>query len=111
MAESVLINAATVEAAASSAVVAFAAAEDEYVDFRVSCDQAHSVAFYVADATFSAITSASKIFTPWYPGLASTSGTTGNIFTVWPGSRSYVACVVTNNGSSAATVTVGAENG
>lgn len=108
MAETTLVSAATVTAADSCSVVAYLAAADD-VDFRVSCTQTHTVKFYAADATFSAITSAALLPDYTRTGVAATTGTTGNIYTVDRGAKSYLACVVTNNGSSSATVTVAAE--
>lgn len=108
MAETTLVSAATVAAAASCTVVAYLAADDD-VDFRVECDQTHTVKFYAADATFSAITSAALMPDYTRTGVASTSATDGNLYTVDVGAKTYLACVVTNNGSSSATVTVAAE--
>lgn len=109
MAETTLVNAATVTAAASCSVVAYAAADDD-VDFRVSCTQTYTVKFYAADSTFSAITSAALLPDYTRTAVAATTGTTGNVYTVDRGAKSYLACVVTNNAAAdAATVTVAAE--
>lgn len=112
MAETILIDAATVTAGSTCAVVAYAVAgetADPFVDFRIDCSQSHTVRFYAAEETFSAITSAALLINETRTGLAATTGTTGNLFIVDPGVSEYVACVVTNEGSSSATVTVAAE--
>ena len=51
MSETVLVNAATVLAGASTAVIPYTMAVPPTVDFRVACDQTHTVKFYVAAAT------------------------------------------------------------
>ncbi len=106
MSETVLVSAATVNAAAISAVVAYEMAVPPTVDFRVACDQLHSVRFYVANATFSTVAAGAILSAYTATSVASTAGTNGNVYSVDPGSYDYIACVVTNNGAVAATVTV-----
>jgi hypothetical protein len=106
MAETILVNAASVLAGASSAVVAHAMAVPPEVDFRVACDQLHSVRFYAADATFSAITGAALLPAYTETAVDPTTGTTGNVYRVSPGSYDHIACVVTNDGALPATTTV-----
>lgn len=106
MSESVLINAASVLAAAASAVEAYQIVTPPEVDFRVECSQAHSVRFYVANADFSAITGGAILPAYTATGVAATTGTNGTVYRIDAGSYDYVACVVTNDGAAPATVTV-----
>ena len=103
MAETVLINAATVLAGAASAVEAYQIAVPPEVDFRIVCDKAYTVRFYVANADFSDVASAAEL-----SGTDDThAATTGIVYRVDAGSYDYVAAVVTNDDVvDAATVTV-----
>jgi hypothetical protein len=106
MAETTLIGEATVAASASCDVVAYGKTDaDEDVTFVVSCDNAYTVAFYAADADFSAISDAGVLCEETRSGVAATSGD-GNAYIIDTGHKAYVACVVTNDGGDAATVTV-----
>jgi hypothetical protein len=103
MAETVLINAATVLAGAASAVEAYQIAVPPEVDFRIVCDKAYTVRFYVANVDFALVASASEL-----SGTDDThAATTGIVYRIDAGSYDYVAAVVTNDDVvDAATVTV-----
>lgn len=107
MAETVLIDAASVLTTAACDVEAYDCDEQE-VTFRVECSQVHAVAFYAADDDFSAITAAALLPEYSQSSIAATTGTDGNLYVVDTGSKTYVACVVTNSSGSTATVTVAA---
>jgi hypothetical protein len=112
MAETTLVSAETVTAAASCTVEAYPVPNAcEVVTFRVEADQTHTCKFYGAEDDFSAITAAALIHDETRTGVASTSGTDGNLYLIDPGNCDWIACVVTNNAASAsATVTVAAES-
>jgi len=106
MAETVLVNAAAVNAAASSAVVAYPIAVPPEVDFRVQCNVLHSVRFYVANADFATVAAGAILAAYTETAAPSTSGTGGNVYRVDAGSYDYIACVVTNDGAVPSSVTV-----
>jgi len=106
MAETVLVNAAAVNAAASSAVVAYPIAVPPEVDFRVQCNVLHSVRFYVANADFATVAAGAIVSAYTETAVPSTAGTGGNVYRVDAGSYDYIACVVTNDGAVPSSVTV-----
>jgi hypothetical protein len=105
MSETVLINAASVLASANSAVEAYQLAVPN-PDFRVACDQTHSIRFYVANADFATVGGGAIISAYTETAVPTTAGTLGNVYTVDAGSYDWIAAVVTNNGAVPATVTV-----
>jgi len=107
MAETLLVDAATVLAGASTTVEAFAPAVPN-PQFRVACNQIHSVRFYVADADFSVITAAAIIPAYTVTAVASTTGTLGNVYTIDLGAYDYVAAVATNNSAFSSVVSIAA---
>lgn len=111
MAETTLVSAETVTAAASCTVEAYPVPTGaEVVTFRVEATQTHSCRFYGAEADFSAITAAALFPAYTRTSIATTAGTDGNLFIIDPGNADYVACVVTNNAAAnSATVTVAAD--
>lgn len=110
MSETVLVSAATVAAAASCAVEALPVpGGTERVAFRVACDQPHTIRFYGAEADFSDVANAALFVDETETYVSSTAGTNGALWTIDPGPRPWVACVVTNDGSASATVTVAGE--
>lgn len=103
MSETILVNAATVLAGASTAVVAHQMVVPG-IQFRVVSDKAYTARFYVADTTFSSIANAAEI-----SGTDdSHAATSGIVYDVDPGAYDYVACVVTNTAATQATVTIAA---
>ena len=110
MAETTLVSAETVAAAASCTVEAYPVPTGaEIVTFRVECDQTHTCTFYGAESDFSAISAAALFPANTRSAVTTTAATDGNLYIIDPGNSDYVACVVTNNGSSDATVTVAAD--
>jgi hypothetical protein len=103
MSETVLVNAATVAAGDPCDVEAYLLVVPPEVDFRIVCDKAYTVNFYVANADFSDVDDAAEL-----SGTEdSHAATTGIVYRIDAGSYDYVAAVVTNeDGADDATVTV-----
>lgn len=101
MAETILIDAATVAAGDPSDVVAVKLVHPQ-IQFRVSIDQTYGVAFYVADSDFSDVADAFLLDAYSDTG----SATSGTVYAVDAGAYDYAACVVTNTSLSEATLTV-----
>lgn len=104
MAETVLIDEATVTAGSDTDVIAHALTTPPEIDFRVVCDNAYVATFYVADVDFDAVDDAGVAALDGYGGAH--AATTGLVYRIDCGSYDYVACVVTNSGVDAATITV-----
>ena len=96
MGETILVNAAAVLAGAASTVEAYQIAVPPEVDFRIVCDKAYSVRFYVANADFSDVTNAAEL-----SGTDDAhAATTGIVYHIDAGSYDKVAAVVTNEDST-----------
>lgn len=108
MAESILVNGATVLAGAASAVEAYLIPVAPELDFRVECSEVHTINFWVANADFSAVSAASELAGTEEATVPATTGTGGNVYRIDAGSYDYVAAVVTNDGAVPATVTIAA---
>jgi hypothetical protein len=100
------VNAASVAAGATSVLDATATGGKRYARIRISCDKAHTIKCYGADADFALIANGYVLPDFTKTGVAATTGTLGNSYVVDCSGCAFFAVAVTNNdGASAATVT------
>lgn len=106
-AETVQANAESVSAGSWSTINATATSGKRWALFRVLCNKAHTVEFYGDDADFSAITTAARFEAYTYTG-SDNSSTIGDLSYLPVAACAYAGVRVRNDdGSNAATITVG----